>query len=279
MSAPATIDTTPGPGTVPVPAASTVPTPGPSAAKAAGDHAVVASGLNKFFGGFQALKDISLTVDKGEKVVVCGPSGSGKSTFIRCLNALEPFQSGELRVCGIRLTGDRQSTDLVRRRTGMVFQSFNLFPHMTIIENCMIAPMRVKKMSRDEARATAEKFLRRVHIPEQADKYPSQLSGGQQQRVAIARALAMSPEVMLFDEPTSALDPVMVHEVLDTIMELAQEGSTMIVVTHEMNFARKIADRIVFMNQGEVVECAPPATFFSAPASAEARQFLAQMLN
>ena len=243
------------------------------------DSVVRASKVNKFFSGFQALQDIDLNVDKGETIVVCGPSGSGKSTLIRCLNALEQHQSGELVVCGIELTNSRQSIDAVRRRTGMVFQNFNLFPHMTVIENCMIAPMKVKAMSRDEARATAERFLKRVHIPEQADKFPAQLSGGQQQRVAIARALSMSPDVMLFDEPTSALDPEMVREVLDTMVELAKEGSTMICVTHEMNFARQVADRIIFMDRGAIIESGAPDSFFANPQSDRAREFLAQILN
>jgi ABC-type polar amino acid transport system ATPase subunit len=243
------------------------------------DSVVTARKVNKFFQGFHALKDIDLNVAKGETIVVCGPSGSGKSTLIRCLNALEQHQSGELVVCGIELTSTRQSIDGVRRRTGMVFQNFNLFPHMSVIENCMIAPMKVKGMSRDEARATAERFLKRVHIPEQADKFPAQLSGGQQQRVAIARALSMNPDVMLFDEPTSALDPEMVREVLDTMVELAKEGATMICVTHEMNFARQVADRVVFMDQGTILESADPEAFFANPQTARAREFLAQILN
>ncbi|KRA99480.1 hypothetical protein ASD83_02885 [Devosia sp. Root685] len=245
----------------------------------ASDSVVSARKVSKFFAGFQALRDIDLDVVKGETIVVCGPSGSGKSTLIRCLNALEQHQSGELVVCGIELTAARQSIDAVRRRTGMVFQNFNLFPHMTVIENCMIAPMKVKGMSRDEARATAERFLKRVHIPEQADKYPAQLSGGQQQRVAIARALSMNPDVMLFDEPTSALDPEMVREVLDTMVELAREGATMICVTHEMNFARQVADRVIFMDKGNIIESGAPETFFAKPETDRAREFLAQILH
>jgi len=245
----------------------------------ASDSVVSARKVSKFFAGFQALRDIDLDVVKGETIVVCGPSGSGKSTLIRCLNALEQHQSGELVVCGIQLTAARQSIDAVRRRTGMVFQNFNLFPHMTVIENCMIAPMKVKGMSRDEARATAERFLKRVHIPEQADKYPAQLSGGQQQRVAIARALSMNPDVMLFDEPTSALDPEMVREVLDTMVELAREGATMICVTHEMNFARQVADRVIFMDKGNIIESGAPETFFARPETDRAREFLAQILH
>lgn len=240
---------------------------------------IKAVGVNKFFGRFHALRDVDLTVHKGEKIVICGPSGSGKSTLIRCFNALEQHQSGKLVVCGIELKSDQRTTDEVRRRTGMVFQNFNLFPHMTVAENCMIAPMLVKGMSRDQARALAEKYLSRVHIPEQADKYPSQLSGGQQQRVAIARALAMNPEVMLFDEPTSALDPEMVREVLDTMTELAQDGSTMICVTHEMGFARRVADRVIFMDRGEIVEESGPERFFSDPKTARAREFLSRLLH
>ncbi|MBD0417178.1 amino acid ABC transporter ATP-binding protein [Oryzicola mucosus] len=246
---------------------------------AAGISVVRASQVCKYYGGFQALDHIDLNVEKGETIVVCGPSGSGKSTLIRCLNALERHQSGKLTVCGVEVNDSRQSVDAVRRKTGMVFQNFNLFPHMTVIENCMIAPMKVRGMSRDQARATAERFLARVHIPEQADKYPAQLSGGQQQRVAIARALSMSPELMLFDEPTSALDPEMVREVLDTMVELAKEGSTMICVTHEMNFARQVADRVIFMDRGSIVESGAPEAFFARPETERAREFLAQILN
>nr|WP_316863214.1 amino acid ABC transporter ATP-binding protein [uncultured Cohaesibacter sp.] len=235
--------------------------------------------MNKFFGAFHALKDIDLTVARGETVVLCGPSGSGKSTLIRCLNALEMHEKGNLEVAGVKLSGKRKDVDLVRRKTGMVFQSFNLFPHMTVLENCMIAQMRVKKTSKEDAKKVAERFLARVKIPEQANKYPSQLSGGQQQRVAIARALCMSPEVMLFDEPTSALDPEMVREVLDTMVELAREGSTMICVTHEMNFARKVANKVVFMDQGMILEVAKPDVFFTNPQHERAKEFLAQILH
>ena len=238
-----------------------------------------ANKMNKYFGVFHALKDIDLTVARGETVVLCGPSGSGKSTLIRCLNALENHQKGELEVAGVHLTGKRREIDMVRRKTGMVFQSFNLFPHMTVLENCMIAQMRVKKTSKENARKVAERFLARVHIPEQAGKYPAQLSGGQQQRVAIARALCMSPEVMLFDEPTSALDPEMVREVLETMVELAREGSTMICVTHEMNFARKVANKVVFMDQGSILEIAKPDDFFTNPQHERAKEFLAQILH
>ncbi|MET0173302.1 MAG: amino acid ABC transporter ATP-binding protein [Agrobacterium vaccinii] len=244
------------------------------------DGAVVeAQQVSKFFGAFQALKTIDLTVNRGETIVICGPSGSGKSTLIRCFNALEQYQSGSLRVCGIDVTAARPSVDAVRRRTGMVFQNFNLFPHLTVLENCMIAPMKVKGISREEAQSIAQRFLERVRIPEQAGKYPSQLSGGQQQRVAIARALSMSPELMLFDEPTSALDPEMVREVLDTMVELAKEGGTMICVTHEMHFARQVADRIIFMDAGTIVETGKPDEFFANPKTARAREFLAQILH
>ncbi|CAH1688644.1 putative ABC transporter ATP-binding subunit YhdZ [Hyphomicrobiales bacterium] len=240
---------------------------------------IEAVGLNKYFSDFHVLRNIDLQVKSGERVVLCGPSGSGKSTLIRCLNGLEPHQGGELSVCGIALTDKRKSIDLVRRRTGMVFQNFNLFPHMTAVENCMVAPMRVRGLKRDEARAVAEKYLRRVHVEDQINKYPSQLSGGQQQRVAIARALAMSPEVMLFDEPTSALDPEMVGEVLDTMTEIANEGTTMICVTHEMGFARKIADRIVFMDAGAIVETALPEEFFTNSRTPRAREFLSWVMH
>ncbi|WP_281409597.1 amino acid ABC transporter ATP-binding protein [Martelella sp. HB161492] len=246
---------------------------------AATDHIVTARKLNKYFGAFHALKDIDLSVSRGETIVICGPSGSGKSTLIRCLNALEPYQEGQLTVAGTELDGKRRSTDTVRRRTGMVFQNFNLFPHMTVLENCMIAPMKVKGLPREEARKIATRFLERVRIPEQAGKYPAQLSGGQQQRVAIARALSMNPEVMLFDEPTSALDPEMVREVLDTMVGLAEEGSTMICVTHEMNFARQVADRVIFMDCGTVVEVAEPEAFFNNPQTERAKDFLSQILH
>ncbi|MAM09710.1 MAG: glutamine ABC transporter ATP-binding protein [Rhizobiaceae bacterium] len=243
------------------------------------DAIVEARKLNKYFGAFHALKDIDLSVSRGETIVICGPSGSGKSTLIRCLNALEPYQEGNLAVAGTTLDGTRKSTDRVRRRTGMVFQNFNLFPHMSVLQNCMIAPMKVKGLPREDARKIAMKFLERVRIPEQAEKYPAQLSGGQQQRVAIARALSMNPEVMLFDEPTSALDPEMVREVLDTMVGLAKEGSTMICVTHEMNFAREVADRVIFMDCGSVVEVAPPDAFFRTPQTERARNFLSQILH
>ena len=235
--------------------------------------------VDKFFGPFQALKGVNLTVGKGEKVVVCGPSGSGKSTLIRCINRLEEHNSGKIVVNGHELTDDEKDIDAVRREVGMVFQSFNLFPQLTVIENLMLAPRLVRKTPKSENRANAMRFLERVKIPEQADKWPSQLSGGQQQRVAIARALCMNPEVILFDEPTSALDPEMISEVLDVMIDLAREGMTMICVTHEMGFARSVADNIVFMDQGEIVETGPPETFFDNPQSERTRLFLQQILS
>ena len=238
--------------------------------------AVSMEGVDKWFGTFQALKDINLTVASGERIVICGPSGSGKSTLIRCINQLEVIQKGRIVVDGIDLSG-RRNIDAIRHEVGMVFQQFNLFPHMTVLANCMLAPMKVRNVSRDEAEATARRYLERVHIPEQAEKYPAQLSGGQQQRVAIARALCMAPKIMLFDEPTSALDPEMVKEVLDTMIDLASEGMTMLVVTHEMNFARSVADRVIFMDRGEIVEVAPPETFFSDPKHERTRAFLGQL--
>jgi general L-amino acid transport system ATP-binding protein len=235
--------------------------------------------VSKWFGAFQALKDVDLAVGRGEKVVVCGPSGSGKSTLIRLVNRLEAHQSGRVIVDGIELDDDPKKIDTVRREVGMVFQSFNLFPHLTVLENLTLAPIWVQRVPREEAEETAREFLERVRIPEQADKYPSQLSGGQQQRVAIARALCMRPKLMLFDEPTSALDPEMIKEVLDVMVELAREGMTMMVVTHEMGFARTVADRVVFMDGGRVVEAAPPAQFFSAPQTDRAKLFLSQVLG
>ena len=235
--------------------------------------------VNKYFAAFHVLKDIDLLVSRGEKVVVCGPSGSGKSTLIRLVNRLEEHQSGKVVVDGIELTDDVKKTDMVRREVGMVFQSFNLFPHLTVLQNLTLAPIWVKRVSRKEAEDTAKHFLARVRIPEQAHKYPSQLSGGQQQRVAIARALCMKPKLMLFDEPTSALDPEMIKEVLDVMVELAREGMTMMVVTHEMGFARTVADRVIFMDEGRIVEAAPPADFFSAPKTERAKLFLSQVLG
>ena len=235
--------------------------------------------VDKFFGEFQALKNISLSVNKGERIVVCGPSGSGKSTLIRCINRLEEHNNGKIVVNGHELTSEVKDIDAVRREVGMVFQSFNLFPHLTVIKNLMLAPKLVRKSSKSEAHDTAMKYLERVKIPEQADKYPSQLSGGQQQRVAIARALCMNPLVMLFDEPTSALDPEMISEVLEVMTDLAQEGMTMIVVTHEMGFARSVADSMIFMDNGEIVEMSPPKEFFDNPKSERTKLFLSQILS
>ncbi|CAH1672364.1 putative ABC transporter ATP-binding subunit YhdZ [Hyphomicrobiales bacterium] len=240
---------------------------------------ITMQGVNKWYGEFQALTDISLTVRKGERIVLCGPSGSGKSTLIRCINHLETYQKGEIRVGGTRLGDDAKTIDAVRREVGMVFQHFNLFPHMTVLQNCMLAPMRSLGVSKAEAEATARKLLGRVKILEQAEKYPAQLSGGQQQRVAIARALCMKPKVMLFDEPTSALDPEMVKEVLDTMIALADEGMTMICVTHEMGFARQVANRVIFMANGAIVEEAPPEEFFHNPRHERTRKFLGEILH
>jgi ABC-type polar amino acid transport system ATPase subunit len=240
---------------------------------------IVLEGVNKFFGDFQALKNINLTVHKGERIVVCGPSGSGKSTMIRCINRLEKHDSGRIVVAGHELTDSEKDIDAVRREVGMVFQSFNLFPHLTVINNLMLAPRLVRKADKSSARATAMKLLERVRIPDQADKYPSQLSGGQQQRVAIARALCMNPEIMLFDEPTSALDPEMISEVLDVMIDLAKEGMTMICVTHEMGFARAVADKVIFMDQGEIVESGPPETFFDNPKNERTKTFLNQIIQ
>jgi general L-amino acid transport system ATP-binding protein len=235
--------------------------------------------VSKWFGDFQALKDVDLRVGRGEKYVVCGPSGSGKSTLIRLINRLEAHQSGRVRVNGIELDDDLRKIDAVRREVGMVFQSFNLFPHLTVLENLTLAPVWVHHVPPHEANALAMELLERVRIPEQAAKYPGQLSGGQQQRVAIARALCMKPKLMLFDEPTSALDPEMIKEVLDVMVELAAEGMTMIVVTHEMGFARRVADRIVFMDGGEIVESTPSAEFFSSPKTPRAQMFLNRILG
>ena len=235
--------------------------------------------VDKFFGNFQALRGVNLQVHKGEKIVVCGPSGSGKSTMIRCINRLEEHSGGRIFVNGHELTGDVKDIDAVRREVGMVFQSFNLFPHLTVIQNLMLAPKLVRNEDKTTAYNTAMQFLERVRIPEQAEKYPSQLSGGQQQRVAIARALCMKPEVMLFDEPTSALDPEMISEVLDVMVDLAKEGMTMICVTHEMGFARAVADQVVFMDAGEIVETGPPETFFDNPTSERTKKFLSQIIQ
>jgi general L-amino acid transport system ATP-binding protein len=250
-------------------------------AKAPSDDSIAVDfvGVHKWYGNFHALRNINLTVKRGERIVVCGPSGSGKSTLIRCVNWLEEHQRGRIVVDGIELTRDIRRIDEVRREVGMVFQSFNLFPHLTILENCTLAPIWVRKMPKHDAEDLARKLLARVKIPEQASKYPGQLSGGQQQRVAIARALCMNPKIMLFDEPTSALDPEMVKEVLDTMTELAQDGMTMIVVTHEMGFARQVADRVVFMDNGEIVEINAPQPFFSNPQHERTQMFLRQILH
>jgi general L-amino acid transport system ATP-binding protein len=237
------------------------------------------AGLNKWYGDFHVLRDISLDVAKGERIVICGPSGSGKSTLIRCINALEEFQEGKIVVDGIELGPNLRRVDEVRREVGMVFQSFNLFPHLTVLENCTLAPIWVRNIPKKDAEATAMKFLERVKIPQQANKYPGQLSGGQQQRVAIARALAMNPKVMLFDEPTSALDPEMVKEVLDTMVDLAEDGMTMLVVTHEMGFAKEVANRVVFMDAGQIIESNTPANFFANPQHARSKLFLSQILR
>lgn len=236
------------------------------------------AGVNKWFGAFHALKDINLRIFEGERIVVCGPSGSGKSTMIRCVNQLEAHQEGDVIVDGLTYGADEQANAVIRRNIGMVFQSFNLFPHLTVLENCTFALTWVKQMAKAEADAIAMELLTRVRIPEQALKYPMQLSGGQQQRVAIARALCMRPKIMLFDEPTASLDPEMINEVLATMIELAESGMTMMVVTHEMNFARRVADRVIFMDQGEIVEEAPPDQFFSAPQFDRTQLFLSQVL-
>jgi general L-amino acid transport system ATP-binding protein len=241
--------------------------------------AVSIAAVSKWFGAFRALDDVSLTVRRGERVVVCGPSGSGKSTLIRCINALERHDAGTITVNGTELTDDLKTIERVRRQCGMVFQSFNLFPHLTVLENLTLAPIRVQKVPRAEAEERAMHYLARVRIPEQAAKYPGQLSGGQQQRVAIARALCLRPEIMLFDEPTSALDPEMIQEVLEVMTELAKDGMTMICVTHEMAFARNVADTMVFMDGGRVLETAPPERFFTAPREDRTRAFLSRIIG
>jgi general L-amino acid transport system ATP-binding protein len=235
--------------------------------------------LNKWYGDFHVLRDINLKVRGGERIVICGPSGSGKSTMIRCINRLEEHQSGHILVDGVELTADLKKIDEVRREVGMVFQHFNLFPHLTVLENCALAPIWVRKMPKKDAEEVALHYLKRVKIPEQANKYPGQLSGGQQQRVAIARALCMNPKIMLFDEPTSALDPEMVKEVLDTMVALAHDGMTMLVVTHEMGFARQVANRIVFMDEGQIVEANVPEEFFAHPQHERTKLFLSQILR
>ena len=243
------------------------------------ETAIELIGMNKWYGQFHVLRDINLKVGRGEKIVVCGPSGSGKSTMIRCINRLEEHQKGKIIVDGVELTNDLKKIDEIRRDVGMVFQHFNLFPHLTILENCTLAPIWVRKMPKKDADEIAMHYLTRVKIPEQANKYPGQLSGGQQQRVAIARSLCMSPKIMLFDEPTSALDPEMVKEVLDTMVGLAQEGMTMICVTHEMGFARQVADRVIFMDAGQIVEANTPNEFFAHPQHERTKLFLSQILH
>ena len=243
------------------------------------ETAVQITQMNKWFGTFHVLRDIDLTVYQGERIVVCGPSGSGKSTLIRCINALEEHQRGEIVVDGTVLSSDLKNVDKIRSEVGMVFQHFNLFPHLTILENCTLAPIWVRKTPRKEAEELAMHYLEKVKIPEQANKFPGQLSGGQQQRVAIARSLCMRPRIMLFDEPTSALDPEMIKEVLDTMIELAEEGMTMLVVTHEMGFARQVANRVIFMDQGQIVEQNEPQEFFNNPQSERTKLFLSQILG
>ncbi len=235
--------------------------------------------VSKFYGNFQALNSVSVDVNVGERVVVCGPSGSGKSTLIRCINQLEKHESGDIFVDGVKLTNNRESLNAIRSNVGMVFQQFNLFPHLTVLENLTIGPLRARKLAKAEARELGTKYLERVKIPEQADKYPRQLSGGQQQRVAIARSLCMEPRIMLFDEPTSALDPEMINEVLDVMVELADSGMTMICVTHEMGFARKVADTMIFMDHGEIVEKSKPGKFFQSPESVRCQEFLQKILQ
>ncbi|SDT93031.1 amino acid ABC transporter ATP-binding protein, PAAT family [Pseudomonas pohangensis] len=240
---------------------------------------ILMENVNKWYGEFHVLKDINLSVQAGERIVLCGPSGSGKSTTIRCLNRLEEHQKGRIVVDGTELTSDLKHIEAIRREVGMVFQHFNLFPHLTVLQNCMLAPMWVRKMPKREAEEVAMHYLERVRIPEQASKFPGQLSGGQQQRVAIARALCMKPKIMLFDEPTSALDPEMVKEVLDTMVGLAEDGMTMLCVTHEMGFARTVANRVIFMDRGEIVEEADPETFFTSPKNERTQLFLGQILH
>ncbi|MCE7027277.1 amino acid ABC transporter ATP-binding protein [Jiella sp. CBK1P-4] len=247
--------------------------------KVSDEIAVEMIGVNKWFGEFHVLRDINLTVRRGERIVICGPSGSGKSTTIRCINRLEDHQKGKIVVDGIELTDDLKKIDEVRREVGMVFQHFNLFPHLTILENCTLAPIWVRKMPKKKAEEIAMHYLTRVKIPEQANKYPGQLSGGQQQRVAIARSLCMNPKVMLFDEPTSALDPEMIKEVLDVMVGLAEEGMTMLCVTHEMGFARQVANRVIFMDAGQIVEQNEPHAFFTDPQHERTKLFLSQILH
>ena len=243
------------------------------------DKVIKINEMHKWFGDFHVLKNINLEVGQGERIVICGPSGSGKSTLIRCINRLEVHQQGHISVNGIELSGDLKNLEAIRSDVGMVFQSFNLFPHLSVLENCTLAPIWVRKMPKKEAEELAMEYLERVKIPEQAKKFPGQLSGGQQQRVAIARALCMKPKIMLFDEPTSALDPEMIKEVLDTMIELAETGMTMLVVTHEMGFAKKVADRVIFMDEGEIIEQNTPKLFFTKPTNDRTKLFLSQILN
>ena len=246
---------------------------------AAADPIIRIEGLNKWYGDFQVLRDVDLAVARGEKIVICGPSGSGKSTLIRCINRLEKHEEGRIVVDGVELSSSLERLETIRREVGMLFQQFNLFPHLTVLENCTLAPIWVRKLPRAEAEALAMRHLEQVRIPEQAAKYPGQLSGGQQQRVAIARALCMEPKVMLFDEPTSALDPEMIRGILEVMVELARSGMTMLVVTHEMGFAQEVADRVIFMDDGEIVEQGAPAEFFERPRTDRARLFLSQILQ
>ena len=242
------------------------------------DPIITVKNMNKWYGQFHVLRDINLDVAEKERIVICGPSGSGKSTLIRCINRLEEHQAGDIVVDGITLTSNLTDIETIRREVGMVFQHFNLFPHLTVLENCTLAPMRVRGVPRKEAEELAMHYLEKVKIPEQAGKFPGQLSGGQQQRVAIARSLCMRPKIMLFDEPTSALDPEMIKEVLDTMVELADEGMTMLVVTHEMGFARRVADRVIFMADGQIIEQNKPEAFFDNPQPARTQEFLSQIL-
>ena len=243
------------------------------------EYVIKINEMHKWFGSFHVLKNINLEVGQGERIVICGPSGSGKSTLIRCINRLEVHQEGHISVNGIELSGDLKNLEAIRSDVGMVFQSFNLFPHLSVLENCTLAPIWVRKMPKKDAEELAMEYLERVKIPEQAKKFPGQLSGGQQQRVAIARALCMKPKIMLFDEPTSALDPEMIKEVLDTMIELAETGMTMLVVTHEMGFAKKVADRVIFMDEGEIIEQNTPKLFFTKPTNDRTKLFLSQILN
>ena len=243
------------------------------------DYVIKINEMHKWFGSFHVLKNINLEVGQGERIVICGPSGSGKSTLIRCINRLEVHQEGHISVNGIELSGDLKNLEAIRSDVGMVFQSFNLFPHLSVLENCTLAPIWVRKMPKKDAEELAMEYLERVKIPEQAKKFPGQLSGGQQQRVAIARALCMKPKIMLFDEPTSALDPEMIKEVLDTMIELAETGMTMLVVTHEMGLAKKVADRVIFMDEGEIIEQNTPKLFFTKPTNDRTKLFLSQILN